>query len=149
VQTPSDFRLPPRSASPPSLAISYFGVSIVIAVLVGRVFAPAGCGEPSAAPVDSSRAQEALKATLESWKKGDPIESLKDAKPSIVAQDFDWMAGTKLVDFRVSGDGKPVGANLYVPVSLTLKPSSGKEVQKKVTYVVGTSPYLTVFRDFK
>jgi hypothetical protein len=46
----------------------------------------------------------------------------------------------------VTGDGKSVEANLYVPVTLTLTTSKGKEVKKKVTYVVGTSPYLSVFR---
>jgi hypothetical protein len=109
----------------------------------------AGCDGSSAAPVDSSRAQEALKTSLESWKKGEPIEAMKRANPSIVAQDFDWMGGAKLVDYSVSAEGKKVAANLYVPVSLTLKLSTGKEVRKNVTYVVGTSPYLTVFRDLK
>ena len=48
----------------------------------------------------------------------------------------------------MTGDGKSVEANLYVPVNLTLKMTNGKQVKKKVTYIVGTSPYLTVFRDF-
>jgi hypothetical protein len=114
------------------------------------ILALAGCGTSQrAADVEPERARDALKTTLDGWKNGDAPDALKDASPSIVAQDLDWLAGAKLVDYKVADDGKPVAANLYVPVNLTLKLPSGKEVKKKVTYVVGTSPYLTVFRSLK
>jgi hypothetical protein len=110
----------------------------------------AGCSSSQrAAPVDPDRAREALKTTLEGWKKGNAPAALKEGSPSIVAQDLDWLGGAKLVAFQVSGDGKPIEANLYVPVDLTLKMPNGKQVKKKATYVVGTSPYLTVFRSLK
>ena len=98
--------------------------------------------------VDPERARETLKTALESWKKGDTIESLRAASPPIVAQDFDWMAGNRLVGYEVTGDGKDDDANLRIPVKLTLKTAQGKEVKKSVSYVVGTSPALTVFREF-
>ncbi len=110
----------------------------------------AGCGgSQRAADVEPERARDALKTTLDGWKKGDAPDALKGGSPSIVAQDLDWLGGAKLVDYAVSGEGKPVAANLYVPVDLTLKLPNGKQVKKKVTYVVGTSPYLTVFRSLK
>jgi hypothetical protein len=106
-----------------------------------------GClGSPRAAPVDPDRAREALKSALDVWKKGDTPAALKDSTPAITAQDLDWLGGAKLVDYEVTGAGKSMEANLYVPVTLTLTMPKGKEVKKKVTYVVGTSPYLTVFR---
>lgn len=108
-----------------------------------------GCSGPAkSARVEPSRAREALRTALESWKKGEPIESLKSASPPIVAQDFDWMAGSKLVGYEVTGDGKDDDANLRIPVRLTLRNTQGAEVQKSVSYVVGTSPAITVFRDF-
>jgi hypothetical protein len=109
-----------------------------------------GCsgGGPRAAPVDPARAREALQAALESWKKGDKIESLKDGSPPIVAQDFDWMAGNLLVAYEVAGEGKDDDANLRIPVKLIMRTAQGKEVKKSVWYVVGTSPTLTVFREF-
>lgn len=108
-----------------------------------------GCsGGPRAAAVDPARARDALRAALDSWKKGEPIDSLKAGSPSIVAQDFDWMAGQRLVDYEVTGDGKDDNANLRIPVTLTMRTPQGKEVRKSVSYVVGTSPTLTVFRDF-
>jgi hypothetical protein len=80
------------------------------------------------------------------WKKGDTPDTLKGSTPAITAQDLDWLGGATLVDYEVTGDGKSVEANLYVPVTLTLTTAKGKEVTKKVTYIVSTSPYLSVFR---
>ncbi len=109
-----------------------------------------GCsGSQRATPVDADRAREVLKTTLDGWKKGDTPAALNEGSPPITAQDLDWLAGAKLVDYAVTGEGKSVEANLYVPVTLTLKMANGKEAKKKVTYVVGTSPYLSVFRTLK
>jgi hypothetical protein len=106
-----------------------------------------GCSTSQrAAPVDAERARDTLKIVLEGWKKGDLPSALKDAAPSITVQDMDWLAGARLVDYQLAGDGKKVEANLYVPVKLTLRTPQGKEVKKSVSYVVGTSPILTVFR---
>jgi hypothetical protein len=119
-----------------------FVISLAIAVaLLG------GCsGSQWGAPVDADRAREALKTALDAWKKGHTPATLKTSTPAITAQDLDWLGGAKLVDYEVTGDGKSVEASLYVPVTLTLKMATAKEVKKKVTYVVGTSPYLSVFR---
>jgi hypothetical protein len=108
----------------------------------------AGCSQRPAS-VDADRAREALKLTLDGWKKGDTPASLKDGSPSITAQDLDWMTGAKLVDYQVTGEGKKVESNLYIPVKLTLKTKQGKEVKKDVSYIVGTSPIVTVFRNFR
>ena len=108
-----------------------------------------GCsGEGPAAPVDPQGARDALKTVLESWKKGDAVDMLKTASPPIVVQDFDWSGGSKLIAYEVTSEGKYDDANLRIPVTLTLQPPKGKEKKKKVSYVVGTSPSLTVFRDF-
>ena len=111
-------------------------------------FLPSCSGGRYAAPVVPARARAALNTALESWKKGDRIDALKTASPPIVAQDFDWMAGHHLVSYEVTGAGKDDDANLRIPVRLILRTPQGKEVKKAVSYVVGTSPTLTVFRDF-
>jgi predicted Zn-dependent peptidase len=109
-----------------------------------------GClGSQRLTPVDAESAREALKTTLDGWKKGDAPSALSSVTPPITAQDLDWLAGAKLVDYAVTSEGKSVEANLYVPVDLTLKMGNGKQVKKKVTYVVATSPYLAVFRALK
>jgi hypothetical protein len=109
-----------------------------------------GClgARPRAAPVDPVRARETLHSALERWKMGDRIDALKTGSPPIVAQDFDWMAGHRLIAYEVSGEGRNDDANLRIPVKLTMRTAEGKEVKKSVSYVVGTSPSLTVFREF-
>lgn len=120
-----------------------------VAPLVALLLAAAGCSgsQQKAPPVDPGRAREALKATLESWKGGGTPDQLRSGPAAITAQDFDWMAGAKLVDYRIEGDGRDDDANLRIPVSLTLRGPDGKEVTKRVTYVVGTAPSVTVFRE--
>ena len=108
-----------------------------------------GCGSKSPVhPVDSSKAREALKTVLEGWKKGDSIESLKGAS-SITVQDLDWIGGAKLVSYELGGEGEARDSNLKVPVRLTLKNKAGKDVNKSVSYLITTSPEITVFRDFQ
>ena len=126
----------------PGRAPRYFVISLAIAfALLG------GCSRtPWAGTVDADRAREVLKTALDVWKKGDTPDTLKSSSPTITAQDLDWLGGAKLVNYELTGDSKSVEANLYVPVTLTLTTATGKEVKKKVTYIVATSPYLSVFR---
>ena len=107
----------------------------------------AGCGvRERAAPLDVELAREALKTSLEAWKKGDSPDTLKNGSPSIIAQDPDWVTGARLVAYTLDGDDKRVAENLFVPVKLTLKLKNGKQATKNVTYVIGTSPQVMVFR---
>lgn len=125
------------------------GVMAALFTLVTAAPLLSGCsGQRRAAPVDPDRARETLRIALDAWKRGDTLEAVKSGSPSIVAQDFDWMNGSRLVAYEVTGDGKNDDANLRIPVRLTLRTAQGREIKKSVSYVVGTSPALTVFREF-
>src|SRR5947209_4552527 len=108
-----------------------------------------GCsgGPREASRVDAPRAREALRAALDGWKGGKAPADFKAGSPPMTVQDAEWEAGARLVDYQVSGDGRPDDANLRVPVRLTLGGSGGKTIARNVTYVVGTSPSITVFRE--
>lgn len=111
-------------------------------------FVTSGCGSGlQSAPVDADTALETLERVMESWKQGDTAESLKEQSPSVVVQDVDWTSGMKLLGYEIADDGKESGANLIARVKLTLADKQGAETEKTVTYVVGTAPVLTVFRD--
>jgi hypothetical protein len=108
----------------------------------------AGCSrQQRAAPVNVSLAQESLRKSLDSWKKGDDPGSLRHGSPSITVQDLDWKNGYKLTDYEIIGEGKYDDANLRCPVKLKLLEPNGKEVSREVTYMVGTDPSITVFRE--
>ena len=107
----------------------------------------AGCGvRQRAAPLDEELARSSLKAALDGWKKGDSPATLKNGSPSIIAQDPDWVTGARLVAYEYAGDSRRVAENLFVPVKLTLKAKNGKQTSQSVTYVIGTSPHVMVFR---
>lgn len=118
-----------------------FASFVVIGLIVG------GCGGPRLYKVDPDVARRTLTHALDQWKSGADPESLRAAKPEIVVQDFDWIGGAKLQQYEILGDGEPRDANLVVKVKLTLRDQEEKESSKVVTYLVGTAPVLTVFRD--
>jgi hypothetical protein len=111
----------------------------------------AGCsGSTVAHPVNPVRAREALTIALEQWKNGAEARSLDHSATPIVVQDMDWEGGAKLINYQVVDEGKAYDANLRVQVTLMLGgqgKEKGKTIEKKVWYLVGTSPSLTVFRD--
>jgi len=136
-----------RDGRGPSCRGTLGALAACLGVLSAALFS--GCsGSGRAQAVDPARAREALKTALEHWKKGDGPGSLTTSETPMVARDFEWSEGAKLLDYQVLGDGKEEDANLRVQVQLKLGPrGKTKAVEKKVWYVVGTSPSVTVFRD--
>ena len=104
-----------------------------------------GCSQPQHR-VEPDTAQRVLEDVLKSWQQGDSPESWQTREPSVVVQDFDWKSGSKLVSFEIL-ETEAVDANLHCKVQLTLSSDQGKK-ERTVTYLVGTSPVLTVFREF-
>lgn len=110
------------------------------------LFLMSGCGEPRAAPVDVELARATLNDVLEHWKAGGTIGQLRERTPEIVVQEAIWTKGGRLLEFRLVNEGWKEDANWYCEVELTLHAEDGNEPdRKKVTYVVGTDPILTVF----
>ncbi len=127
-----------------------YGSLLLVAACVGMlaILMLSGCsgsGQPTA--VDPSRARDALKTALNHWKSGEDSKSLVSSGTPMVAQDFEWSSGAKLLDYEIL-DEKSEGPNLRVQVKIKLGPQgTSKAVEKKASYVVGTSPSVTVFRD--
>lgn len=110
----------------------------------------AGCGSEtgqSPYPVQPELARDTLQEVLQSWKDGETIDSWREHDPQVVVQDLDWMAGRKLQDFEILDGGEAVDANLHCQVRLTLNDPDAHQAEQTVTYLVSTSPKLTVFRE--
>lgn len=107
-----------------------------------------GCTRPSAAAaVDPDLARSVLRDVLESWQQGGSLEQWKSAASPVVIQDADWQSGLKLLEFELVNPGQPLDANLHCPVLLVLQDGTARRLEKQVTYIVGTDPVVTVFRD--
>jgi hypothetical protein len=108
----------------------------------------AGCGGPSLqAPADSGQARQALCTTLDAWKRGKSVESLRGASPAVQVNDPDWPAGYRLTNYQVADQEARHGIDLRYRVALTLKDPKGRIVRRNTTYTVGTNPVLTVVRN--
>lgn len=101
-----------------------------------------GCGRTNQ-PVQADLARNTLVQTLEQWKSGMEISECQTSDPSVVVQDFDWLAGRKLKSYEIVKE-TPLDANLFVVVRLEL--TEAEPTAKTVQYCVGTDPVLTVFR---
>lgn len=87
-----------------------------------------------------------LETVLTSWQQGETPQSWRERDPEVVIQDVDWMSGKQLQEFELLDAGEPIDANLHCRVRLTLVEPQRGSVEREVTYLVTTSPKLTVFR---
>jgi len=122
---------------------------VALIASAGLIMSMAGCrvGPRQAGPVDRELAQQSLVAVLDSWKNGGNPNDLKSHSPAIIVQDFDWMTGYRLVDYRLLDKVFDDGPNLRCPVKLQMMNPQGRKVEKQVRYMVGTDPAITVFRE--
>lgn len=106
----------------------------------------AGCTSPNA-PVDSPQARQALVQALDAWQAGETPDALRAQTPSITVGDVDWEAGKQLASYEILPAENNDGANLHCTVKLKFKGSSGANASEQVTYIVGTAPVITIFRN--
>lgn len=93
--------------------------------------------------LDAELARASLDQALKAWKDGKHPEELA---PEIIIGDPSWNAGLTLVAFEVKPAGETSdGTNLYIPVACQLQDASGKLSKAETTYIVGTSPAITIF----
>jgi hypothetical protein len=116
-----------------------------VAVAAWTLIAP-GCGPQRAKAVDVELAKATLVQVLDHWQGGGTIDELRTRKPEIVVQEAAWTNGQRLESYTIVNDGRAEDANWFCEVELSLAPKDGGEAKKKkITYVVGTDPVLTVF----
>lgn len=129
----------------PAAADGRISWAVLIAVIAALLIGAAGCdGGARDLALDPDLARSSVRSFLDAWQRGGTADELNAADPQIVAGDPDFKAGKSLVAYRVLPEETDDGTNLHVSVELELK--DGARVRKKrVTYVVGTSPVVTIF----
>ncbi len=92
-------------------------------------------------PLDPEVARESVRKAMQAWADG---KTPPDLKPGIIMGDTAWEHGTKLASFEILSDEETTdGSNLHIPVLRKFGTTGTKEA--KVTYIVGTSPVITIF----
>jgi hypothetical protein len=98
-----------------------------------------GCASEAAShPLDKELARASIQKAMQAWVDGKTPEELK---PEIVVGDQAWAKGKKLISFEiVASEETSDGSNLHIPVKQKFESS-----ESEVTYIVGTSPVITIF----
>jgi hypothetical protein len=118
-----------------------------LAVAVPVLIVLSGCGGAPAAPApDQDAAKQTLERALSSWQKGDTVDGLAKASPSIKVSEPNWERGDKLTKFELQGSGKPKGGQRAFQVTLWLSNTEGKKTKEMVEYRVATDQSETVTR---
>lgn len=106
----------------------------------------AGCSPPLPPVADAEKAHDTLKAALDVWQKGEPVDALQKQTPAIHVNDPDWRAQKKLVKYEI-GSGEPHGQSWRCEATLTVEDQQGKKTPLNVKYLIDTDPALVVVRD--
>ena len=118
----------------------------VLLVLSAICVLIAGCGHRSPS-LDSNLARSSLERAMEQWKSGGDQTGLNTGSEPIVMNDVDWRSGAQLVSYKILDQGEDMGANLHATLELVVKEKQKKPRKQKITYIVGTSPVVTIFRN--
>ena len=108
------------------------------------VFAGIGCSKTARdLPLDTQLARDSLEKALQAWVDG---KKPADLQPEIIVGDSNWHSGQKLVSYEIKSEVMNDGTNLYLNVLCQFtNPKNKKPVKSEVTYIVGTSPVITIF----
>ncbi len=107
--------------------------------LVVLMISLCGCTQETAShTLDPELARTSVEKAMTAWVEG---KTPKDLQPEIVVGDTAWVQGKKLVSFQVLRDEETSdGSNLHIRVQRKFAAE-----ESKVTYIVGTSPVITIF----
>ena len=111
------------------------------------LWALSGCGGNSAPDSpNQDEAKQTLERALTAWQKGETVDALAKASPSIKVSEPNWERGDKLTTFELTGPGQPKGGQQAFRVKLSLTGAKGKQTKETAEYRVITQPYETVTR---
>lgn len=98
-----------------------------------------GCKtETPAHPLDEELARASVQKAMDLWVSGG---TPKDLEPGIIVGDPAWRQSRKLVSYEILKDEETSdGSNLHIRVIRKFETGDAK-----VTYIVGTSPVITIF----
>lgn len=115
----------------------------LVLVLVGGL--SLGCEKTSRdLHLEEPLARQACAKVLDARKAGGKPA---DLQPEIIASDYGWSAGQKLVSYEFLEGETSDGTNLHIPVQLKIEDEKGTGKTSEAVYTVGTSPVITVVRE--
>ena len=110
----------------------------VVGLVLAMMFVGCSSGDAPGYALDKDLARSSVEKAMQAWVDG---KTPKELQPDIVVGDPAWEQGRKLVSFEIVADEETTdGSNLHIRVKRKLDAS-----ESKVTYIVGTTPVVTIF----
>ena len=110
----------------------------VVGLFFAMMFVGCSSGDAPSYALDKEFARSSVQKAMQAWVDG---KTPKELQPEIVVGDPAWEQGKKLVSFELVADEETTdGSNLHIRVKRKLDVS-----ESKVTYIVGTTPVVTIF----
>ena len=110
----------------------------VVELLLTMMFVGCSSGDTPSYPLDKDLARSSVQKAMQAWVDG---KTPTELQPDIVVGDPAWEQGKKLFSFEIVADEETTdGSNLHIRVKRKLGSS-----ESKVTYIVGTTPVVTIF----
>lgn len=117
------------------------------AIIIAALLMMAGCDQGARSlRLDKPLAEASLTTALDGWKLGELPTDLNKRSPPIIMTDVDWSGQMRLVNYELVGEPTDDGTNLHRAVRLSVQDQHGQRTLREVTYIIGTSPSITIFR---
>jgi len=130
----------PQWTSPITVRANWFIVSLGLCWVLG-------CGPRNVPVSDGEQATQLLSETLQAWQSGATVEDQRQKTPPVYVAEEMWLGGTKLDRFEITQPAELFGTNVRLGVRLTCVDQRGSKREREVTYLVTTTPALTVARE--
>jgi hypothetical protein len=105
----------------------------------------AGCSSPAPPTTAVADAKSVVETALNAWRNSEQIQSLREAKDSILVADPRWESGWKLDAFEFV-EQNPDGYQVRCKVKLSLKDPSGNSSRETAEYLATSAPKKSVTR---
>jgi hypothetical protein len=107
----------------------------------------AGC-TPSLPPMtDPKDARAALETALDTWKRGESPQTLKERTPPIQFADLNWDKGARLLKYEIATEEQR-GLGMRITVKLSLEGKDGKRRDATTVYTAETQPKIIIVPEF-
>jgi hypothetical protein len=111
------------------------------------MLAAAGCGPRLPPPSDPKEARAALETALDTWKRGDAPDTLKQRTPPIQFADLDWDKGARLLKYEIASEERR-GVGMRVTVKMSLEAKGGQRRETTTVYTAETQPRIVIVPEF-
>src|SRR5262245_44502976 len=95
---------------------------------------------------DPEQAKQALQTALETWKKGESVETLTQRRPAILFNDPKAASGMRLASFEIEGAHDFFGQSVRFSVKATVELKDARK-ERKFTYLIDTTPVVVIVPD--